>query len=78
MSAVIVSPATGHPTKNIPGIEQKYGCIGAWSPMAVGMAIAGKLDERPYRVFTLIGDGELAEGTNWKLLWLRLTINWIT
>ncbi len=61
-----LSPATGHPTKNIPGIEQNTGALGHGLPMAVGMAIAGKLDERPYRVFTLIGDGELAEGTNWE------------
>ena len=49
----------------------------ARSPMAVGMAIAGKMDGRAYRVFTLMGDGELAEVPTGKPPWRRLTINWI-
>lgn len=60
------SPTTGHPTRNIPGVEQSTGALGHGLPIAVGTALAGKLDSRSYRVFTLIGDGELAEGSNWE------------
>ncbi len=56
----------GHPTRYIPGIEMNTGALGHGLPIAVGMAIAGKLDAAPYRVFTLLGDGELAEGSNWE------------
>ncbi|MEX0332605.1 MAG: transketolase [Puniceicoccaceae bacterium] len=56
----------GHPTRKIPGIEQNTGALGHGLPIAVGMAIAGKLDNKDYRVFTLLGDGELAEGSNWE------------
>jgi transketolase len=60
------SPFVGHPTRKIPGIEMNTGALGHGLPIAVGMALAGKLDEMPYRVFTLLGDGELAEGSNWE------------
>src|SRR5581483_2946610 len=50
----------------VPGVEQNTGALGHGLPISVGMAIAGKLDEAPYRVFTLLGDGELAEGSNWE------------
>src|SRR5688500_7378128 len=56
----------GHPTRKVPGIEQNTGALGHGLPIAVGTAIAGKLDQRDYRVFTLLGDGELAEGSNWE------------
>lgn len=56
----------GHPTRKIPGIEMNTGALGHGLPVSVGMAIAGKLDAAPYRVFTLLGDGELAEGSNWE------------
>jgi transketolase len=60
------SPYVGHPTRKIPGIEMNTGALGHGLPICVGMAIAGKLDHAPYRVFTLLGDGELAEGSNWE------------
>ncbi|MBX3427066.1 MAG: transketolase [Pirellulales bacterium] len=60
------SPFVGHPTRKIPGIEMNTGALGHGLPICVGMAIAGKLDDAPYRVFTLLGDGELAEGSNWE------------
>lgn len=60
--------ATGHPTRNIPGVEQNTGALGHGLAMAVGMAIAAKLDQKKYRVFVLLGDGELAEGSNWEAL----------
>jgi transketolase len=56
----------GHPTRKVPGVEQNTGALGHGLPISVGMAIAGKMDETPYRVFTLLGDGELAEGSNWE------------
>ncbi len=56
----------GHPTRKVPGIEQNTGALGHGLPIAVGTAIAGKKDKRDYRVFTLLGDGELAEGSNWE------------
>ena len=56
----------GHPTRKIPGIEMNTGALGHGLPVCVGMALAAKLDGSPYRVFTLLGDGELAEGSNWE------------
>ena len=56
----------GHPTRKINGVEQNTGALGHGLPIAVGTALAGKLDSRDYRVFTLLGDGELEEGSNWE------------
>ena len=56
----------GHPTRKVPGIEQNTGALGHGLSVAVGMAIAGQLDGAKYRVFTLLGDGELVEGSNWE------------
>ncbi len=56
----------GHPTKKVNGIEQNTGALGHGLPISVGTAIAGKMDEKNYRVFTLLGDGELPEGSNWE------------
>lgn len=56
----------GHPTRKIPGVEQNTGALGHGLPICVGMAKAAKLDNADFRVFTLLGDGELAEGSNWE------------
>jgi transketolase len=56
----------GHPTKKVNGIEQNTGALGHGLPISVGVAIAGKLDQKNYHVFTLLGDGELPEGSNWE------------
>lgn len=56
----------GHPTRKVPGIEQNTGALGHGLSICTGMAIGGKMDESDYRVYTLIGDGELAEGSNWE------------
>lgn len=56
----------GHPTRSVPGIEQNTGALGHGLAVAVGMALAAKLDERPNRVFTILGDGELTEGSIWE------------
>jgi transketolase len=60
------SPYVGHPTRKVPGIEMNTGALGHGLPICVGIALAGKLDAASYRVFTLLGDGELAEGSNWE------------
>ncbi|HWC58351.1 MAG TPA: transketolase, partial [Verrucomicrobiae bacterium] len=56
----------GHPTRHIPGIEMNTGALGHGLPICIGMALAAKMDNASYRVFTLLGDGELAEGSNWE------------
>jgi transketolase len=56
----------GHPTRHIPGIEMNTGALGHGLPICIGMALAAKMDSAPYRIFTLLGDGELAEGSNWE------------
>jgi transketolase len=56
----------GHPTRKVNGVEQNTGALGHGLSLAVGMALAAKLDRRSYRVYTLLGDGELAEGSSWE------------
>lgn len=60
------SPYIGHPTKKVNGIEQNTGALGHGLSICVGEAIAAKLDKRNHRIFTLLGDGELPEGSNWE------------
>ncbi len=60
------SPFIGHPNNKLPGIEMNSGSLGHGLPVAVGMALAGKKDGRGYRVYTVMGDGELAEGSIWE------------
>jgi len=60
------SPYVGHPTRKVNGIEFNTGALGHGLPISAGIALAGKKDNKSYRVFTLIGDGELAEGSNWE------------
>lgn len=60
------SPYIGHPNNKLPGIEMNSGSLGHGLPVSVGMALAGKMNEAPYRVYTVLGDGELAEGSNWE------------
>lgn len=56
----------GHPTRKVPGVEENTGALGHGLPLSVGHALAGKMDGADFRVFTLLGDGELAEGSNWE------------
>lgn len=56
----------GHPTRKIPGVEQNTGALGHGLSLSVGAALAAKMDKHDYRVFTLLGDGELPEGSNWE------------
>ena len=57
----------GHPDKkNIPGVDMSTGSLGQGLSSANGMAIAGKLDKKEYRVYCILGDGELEEGQIWE------------
>lgn len=60
------SPYIGHPNNKLPGIEMNSGSLGHGLPVAVGMALAARMDKRPTRVYTIMGDGELAEGSVWE------------
>lgn len=62
-----MSRLNGHPNRNyVPGVETNTGPLGHGLPIAVGMAIAGQIDKAGYRVFVVVGDGELQEGSNWE------------
>ncbi|MDD5584690.1 MAG: transketolase [Candidatus Omnitrophica bacterium] len=56
----------GHPDKRIPGIEVASGSLGQGLSVALGMALAARLDEKDYRVYCLMGDGEIQEGNIWE------------
>lgn len=56
----------GHPNNKLNGIEINSGALGHGLSVGVGMALAAKMDNLPYRVFVLVGDGELAEGSIWE------------
>ncbi|MDR3585369.1 MAG: transketolase [Desulfosporosinus sp.] len=57
----------GHPDmKKTPGVDMSTGSLGQGLSAANGMALAGKLDGKDYRVFVLLGDGEMAEGQVWE------------
>lgn len=56
----------GHPNNKLPGIEMNSGSLGHGLPVCVGMALAGKMNDQDYRVYTVMGDGELAEGSVWE------------
>ena len=57
----------GHPDmKSIPGVDMSTGSLGQGLSAANGMALAGKLDKKDYRVYCLLGDGEIEEGQIWE------------
>ncbi len=56
----------GHPNNKLDGIEMNSGSLGHGLPVCVGMALASKMDKRHNRVYTVMGDGELAEGSVWE------------
>lgn len=60
------SPYIGHPNNKLPGIEMNSGSLGHGLGVCIGMALAGKMDGADYRVYTVMGDGELAEGSVWE------------
>lgn len=63
----IGSHLQGHPDmKKVPGVDMSTGSLGTGISAAVGMALAGKLDNKEHYVFSLLGDGELQEGQVWE------------
>ena len=57
----------GHPNMNyVPGVDMSTGSLGQGVSTAVGMALAGKLDKKDFRVYTILGDGEIEEGQVWE------------
>lgn len=60
------SPFIGHPNNKLPGIEMNSGSLGHGLPVAVGMALAQRMDGRSGRTYVVMGDGELAEGSVWE------------
>ena len=63
----IGSSLQGHPNMNdVSGVDMSTGSLGQGISTAVGMAMAGKLDNKDYRVFSILGDGELEEGQVWE------------
>lgn len=56
----------GHPTNKVNGIEMNTGSLGHGLGVGVGMALAGKMDGKNYRVYVVMGDGEVAEGSVWE------------
>ena len=62
-----LSMLNGHPDRNkLPGVEANTGPLGHGLPIAVGMALAARMRSETWRVFVLVGDGELQEGSNWE------------
>jgi transketolase len=63
----IDSRLQGHPALGYtPGVDMSTGSLGQGLSVAVGMAIAGKVDERPYHVYAILGDGEIQSGQIWE------------
>ncbi|MEW9551390.1 transketolase [Nonomuraea sp. NPDC050783] len=56
----------GHPTPRLPWVDVATGSLGQGLPIGVGVAMAGRLERLPYRVWVLCGDSELAEGSIWE------------
>lgn len=58
----------GHASHHVPGVELSTGSLGHGLSVGCGMALAGKREAQPYRVFVLLSDGELDEGSNWEAI----------
>lgn len=62
------SKLAGHLTRGVPGVEFSTGSLGHGMPVGCGLALAAKSGGAPYRVFVLLSDGELDEGSNWEAI----------
>jgi len=60
------STLQGHPDRRTPGVEVASGSLGQGLSVALGMALAARIDKKDYRVFCLMGDGEIQEGNIWE------------
>ena len=56
----------GHPDRCTPGVDVASGSLGQGLSVAIGMALAARLDKKDYRVYCLMGDGEIQEGNIWE------------
>lgn len=56
----------GHPDRRTPGVDVASGSLGQGLSVALGMSLAGKIDKKDYRVYVLLGDGEIQEGNIWE------------
>jgi len=65
----------GHPTRKVNGIEHNTGALGHGLAFSVGVALSAKKDNADYKVYTLLGDGELVEGSNWESMLLAAHYN---
>lgn len=63
-----LSPLSGHPNRDVPGVETNTGPLGHGLPVAVGCALGSRLTGLGRRVVAIVGDGELQEGSNWEAL----------
>jgi len=71
-----LSMLNGHPDRNkVPGVEANTGPLGHGLPVAVGCALAAKMQSAAWRVFVFTGDGELQEGSNWEAAMTAATYN---
>ena len=59
---------SGHVEMHVPGVDMSTGSLGQGISTAVGMALGGKLNRKDYRVYAILGDGELAEGQVWEAM----------
>lgn len=62
------TPYIGHPTRKVPGMEQNTGALGHGLSICSGIALAAKKDRSTINVYTVLGDGEMAEGSNWEAM----------
>lgn len=62
------SKLTGHISHGVPGVEVSTGSLGHGLPIGCGVALAGRRTNAPYRVFVMLSDGELDEGSNWEAI----------
>lgn len=62
----IDSPLSGHVEMHVPGVDMSTGSLGQGLSIAIGMALASKATEKKYRVYCILGDGELEEGQIWE------------
>lgn len=60
----------GHTNTEVPGVESNGGSLGHGLALGAGMALAAKMDKRDYRTYVLLGDGEMAEGSNYEAMML--------
>lgn len=58
---------SGHPVTHVPGVDACTGSLGQGISIAAGMALAGKVDNKDYRVYSILGDGEIEEGQVWEM-----------